>query len=111
MNQESNVILGVVVLFAAALGVLVFPATGVVPERTEFQQLIGGLGFGSEADLSRCAFGFDPRIDRQCSRQESPVPCGMSFCPVHGVAVFTYSKLANTAGETPNGPLPPGGPP
>lgn len=104
MNQEAMVILGVVVLFAAALGALALSSTGEESGLAEFQQLVGGLGFGSEADLSRCAFGFDPRLDRQCSRQESPVPCGMSFCPVHGVAVFTYSKLPETAGEMSNGP-------
>ena len=27
----------------------------------EFQQLVGGLGFGPAVDLSRCAFSFDPR--------------------------------------------------
>ena len=69
----------------------------------EFQQLVGGVGFGPTLDLSGCAFGFDPRLDGTCAEEYGPVPGGACFCPRHAGSLFSYPPLP----PHPN-PLPPG---
>ena len=59
----------------------------------QFQQLVGGLGFGPAADLERCAFSFDPRLCPGCPQRYGPVPAGAIFCPYHGCAILAYPPL------------------
>ena len=56
--------------------------------RREFQQLVGGLGFGPAVDLSTCPFAFDPRLARDCQNRHSPFAGADRFCPHHGCSVF-----------------------
>lgn len=59
----------------------------------EFQTLLRGLGMGASVDLNGCAFAFDPRLERQCSRDLGPLPSGSAFCARHALSVFGYSPL------------------
>ena len=61
--------------------------------RADFQQLVGGLGFGPAVDLSSCAFGFDPRLDCSCSQDSGPIPGGSCFCPRHASSILFYPPL------------------
>ncbi len=79
---------------AGALLVADRPAQRARQERArEFQGLVGGLGFGPAADLSRCAFSFDPRLCPGCPQEQGPVPGGAFFCPYHGCSVLDYPPL------------------
>jgi hypothetical protein len=59
----------------------------------EFQGLVGGLGFGPAADLSACAFSFDPRLCPGCAMEHGPVLGGAYFCPYHSCAILYYPRL------------------
>ena len=59
----------------------------------EFQQLVGGLGFGPSTELSRCPFAFDPRLGPRCQQDTGPIPGGACFCPHHACSVFEYQPL------------------
>jgi hypothetical protein len=56
----------------------------------EYQQLVGGLGFGPALDLSTCANSFDPRVSNQRPAPLGPFPDGSAFCPQNGFAIFFY---------------------
>ena len=62
----------------------------------DFQELVGGLGFGPAVDLSGCGFAFDPRLDPRCSEDQGPIPAGSFFCPYHTCSVFWYPALERT---------------
>lgn len=55
---------------------------------TEFQRLLGGLGFGGELDLARCGPAFDPRIVARCREDCGLVLCGRGCCGVHSFSVW-----------------------
>jgi hypothetical protein len=57
----------------------------------EFQSLVGGLGFGSALELSRCATSFDPRVCPGCPQDGGPVPAGAAFCPYHAFSILHYA--------------------
>jgi hypothetical protein len=59
----------------------------------EFQQLVGGLGFGPTVDVSQCPFGFDPRLEADCRANHGPIPGGVHFCPLHAGSVWSYPPL------------------
>ena len=63
----------------------------------EFQQLVGGLGFGPAIDLSRCTLAFDPRLGPMCESQLGPIPGAGFVCPEHACSVFDYSLAADTS--------------
>ena len=60
----------------------------------EFQQMLGGLGFGPAIDLSRCTLAFDPRLGPVCESRLGPIPGGGFVCPHHASSVFDYSPVA-----------------
>lgn len=62
-------------------------------DREAFQSLVGGLGFGSSVDLSRCGFGFDPRLEPACSHMYGPIPAGSFLCSQHGGSATGYPSL------------------
>ena len=76
----------------------------------EFQQVVGGLGFGPAIDLSRCTLAFDPRLGPVCEAQMRPIPGGGFVCPLHACSVFDYSPAAETpipqAEATPDATVP-----
>jgi hypothetical protein len=59
----------------------------------EFQELIGGMGFGPAVDLGRCPYGFDPRLSHRCTADLGPIPGGGCFCPHHACSVLYYPAL------------------
>jgi hypothetical protein len=91
------ILFGVVVLLVAgAVAVLVVgpPSRARREARSrEFQQLVGGLGFGPATDLAPCPFALDPRLCPDCARDLGPIPGGRYFCPHHAGAVFDYPPL------------------
>lgn len=58
-----------------------------------FQNLVGGLGFGPAQDLAHCPFHFDPRLGRCRQDEWGPLADGASLCPHHGGSVFCYPPL------------------
>lgn len=76
----------------------------------EFQQMLGGLGFGPAIDLSRCTLAFDPRLGPMCESQFGPIPGGGFVCPHHACSVFDYSPavepLLPRAEATPDATVP-----
>ncbi|MFL5244979.1 MAG: hypothetical protein ACJ8FY_22990 [Gemmataceae bacterium] len=56
----------------------------------EFQNLVGGLGFGPSVDLSGPAFVFDPRLVESSFPLESPFPLGHYLGRGQAMSIFYY---------------------
>jgi hypothetical protein len=88
----------VILMLVLALTVSALVLVLVEGERTpvaaahsrEFQQLVGGLGFGPATTLSECAAAFDPRLCPRCRGDLAPLPGGGVFCPEHACSLFDY---------------------
>jgi hypothetical protein len=101
-SRGSALAVALALLTAAAAAVLWAEDAawqGRRPRAAEFQRLVGGLGFGPAADLSGCPFGFDPRLEGACARDDGPVPGGSCFCPRHAGSVLYYPPLDPGAPE------------
>jgi hypothetical protein len=95
-KAEFLLLTAVLALACGAAAVLVADAaarSGRERKSEEFQRLVGGLGFGPALDLSRCAFGFDPRVCGRCPEETGPIPAGAYFCPHHGCSILCYPPL------------------
>src|SRR4051812_19386200 len=102
MNARSpRLLLALVLILATGAGAALVADAATSRDRTgraaEFQRLVGGLGFGPAADLSRCAFSFDPRLCPGCPRDLGPIPGGAVFCPYHGCSILSYPRLESNA--------------
>lgn len=87
---------GLVGVVAAAGAIVVTESQRDAPaaiRSREFQQLVGGLGFGPAVDLSRCTLAFDPRLSPMCESQFEPIPGGGWNCPHHVLAIFAVSDF------------------
>src|SRR5262245_1056366 len=97
MSRAVNVLLALgFSLAAAAALILIFGSQeqrGQVARTKEFQELVGGLGFGPAVDLSRCPASFDPRLCHACSADLAPIPGGKCFCPQHASSILDYPAL------------------
>ena len=72
------------VIIALVLGAGLLLAVGNQDgDAGEYQELVGGLGFGPAVDLGRCPCGFDPRLGGRCAEDYGPIPGGEAFCPRH----------------------------
>lgn len=96
MNSiRPRLVLASLIVLTVAAGAIVLAESQrnpVVAGRSrEFQQMLGGLGFGPAIDLSRCTLAFDPRLGLVCESQLSPIPGGGFVCPHHACSVFDYS--------------------
>ena len=95
--RGPGVLLGVVLFLAASAGLILVLDTG--SERhdcsVEFQQLVGGVGFGPALDLSVCPFAFDPRLGSHCAWDDGPIPGGSCFCPYHASSIVDYPPLSS----------------
>jgi hypothetical protein len=100
-----SILIGVLVLTVGASGLLLLanlehPA--VTGRGNEFQDLLGGLGFGPALDLSRCPQSFDPRLCSHCRQNLEPLPGAGCFCPQHACSIFYYPGLTGrTEGSEP----------
>jgi hypothetical protein len=75
--------------------------------KKEFQELVGGLGFGPALDLARCEFSFDPRLCSACPSDCGPIPGGMCWCPYHALSIDDYPPLSRVhEGPGSDAPLP-----
>jgi hypothetical protein len=90
-NREWMLIGGVAALFALALVLSHCPAPS---QAQQFQEAVGGLGFGPARDLSDCAAGFDPRIEETCDWDHGFLEAGTSLCRCQGISVFRHRPLA-----------------
>ena len=86
MRKRLALLLALAVVLPAAAGALLLSASPAAGNDEAFQRLVGGLGLGPAVDLSRCAGGFDPRVETSCTFRHEPVPCGSLFCPSHAGA-------------------------
>jgi hypothetical protein len=95
--RSPGILFALIVTLAIAAALAVCVESPAQRRRTagsrEFQQLVGGLGFGPAADLSRCAFSFDPRLCPDCAQNHGPIPAGVYFCPHHGCSILYYPSL------------------
>ena len=85
-ERGPAILLAATVALALAAGAVLAtaaPSSERSADAEAFQTLVRGLGLGASVDLSRCAPGFDPRVERACSFRFEPVPCGSFFCPAH----------------------------
>ena len=48
---------------------------------SDFQVLVGGLGFGPTTELDACPFDYDPRLDCPCATDFGPLPAGTQVDP------------------------------
>lgn len=88
------VLAGILTLAVCAAVILVVESRHPGPAHAgEFQQLVGGLGFGPALGLSRCPNSFDPRLCHRCPEDLGPVPGGGVFCPHHACSLFDYPAL------------------
>jgi hypothetical protein len=91
MRRTSVAVILLLTMVAAAGIVLAIGARPPAEDQSKvFHRLVGGLGFGPTLDLSRCEFGFDPRLCPACSNDYGPIPGGMFFCPQHASSIFDY---------------------
>lgn len=95
MTSRAWVLLVALLLLSSASAVVLAAEARLQRGReghaTEFQRLLGGLGFGPALDLSGCPFGFDPRLDGNCAQEYAPLPGGTCFCPRHAGSVLYYA--------------------
>jgi hypothetical protein len=99
--KAPALLLSLVAALTAAAGLVLgldgWPRARQEARSREFQQLVGGLGFGPAADLSRCPFSFDPRLCPHCPQDHGPIPGGVYFCPHHACSVFPFPPLRSDA--------------
>jgi hypothetical protein len=98
--RSLSFLLIVVLLAGTAVAVVAFDARraqSAPAAAVEFQQLVGGLGMGSELSLARCAGGYGPRLASVCSHFFGPLPCGDVYCPCHSLSVFPVAPIRQTA--------------
>ncbi len=69
------------------------------PNTDQFQQLVGGLGFGPATDWSHCAHTFDPRFVDECDYDVGPVAGHKCFCPYHTGTVFSHPPIQHVEAE------------
>jgi hypothetical protein len=94
--QAPLVLLAAILTLTVAAGVIVLVESGDrggAARAKEYQELVGGLGFGPAVDLSRCANSFDPRLCHHCPADFGPIPGGTPFCPQHACSVLYYPAL------------------
>ena len=96
-------ILLVTLALVLGAGVILLTESRSQPNETaraeEFQELVGGVGFGPAVDLSGCAFAFDPRLCPCCGRELGPIPGGRVFCPHHASSILDYPPLDPARGR------------
>ena len=89
-----------VIAAGAAVGLSRQSVVAGASDAARFQQLVGGLGFGSSVEMSTCAVQFDPRLEAACDAHTGPVPVGGLLCPGCGRFLFSFSPRLS---EKPNG--------
>jgi hypothetical protein len=101
MSKADTVLLGVILAVTLTAGSLIALEGGqnsaALSRAHEFQQLVGGLGFGPAPDVGRCEFGCDPRLCPYCSFDTGPIPGGVFFCPHHACSVYDYPPVGPQA--------------
>jgi hypothetical protein len=97
MESRGSGLFLILVLLTVVAGAVLVTGHRAAAHSEEFQRLVGGVGFGPALDLSGCAFGLDPRLDRECQEECGPVPGGACFCPRHAGSVFSYPPLKGGA--------------
>jgi hypothetical protein len=87
VRKGPEALVAVTLALVAGAAAAVANTNRVDPARTErsreFQRAVGGLGLGTALDLSRCARGFDPRVEDACSGRHDPAPWSAPACPRH----------------------------
>lgn len=114
LTDSSTRLLAVIAILVIAAGTAVGffrqPSSVRATDAADFQQLVGGLGFGPTVELSTCAVQFDPRLETTCNAHTGPIPVGGLLCPECGRFLFSFSPRSpdNLAGSTaiPNVPIP-----
>jgi hypothetical protein len=85
-DRTDRACLAAALLVAGAVAVVAASAPRRAPAEAagaDLQRLVGGIGAGTALDLSRCAFGFDPRVGTVCDGRHELLPGGGALCPRH----------------------------
>lgn len=85
--------LGLVAGAAVSLTMASHLPAGQAAHEREFQEVVGGLGFGPATDLAGDPSAFDPRISPHCTGDLGPLPVGGVFSPEHACSIFAYPPL------------------
>src|SRR5262249_51677726 len=98
MQSKASLVLmvGIVALVLGAAGILIVDSLGQKLQAAhgpDYQELVGGLGFGPAVDLARCTCSFDPRLCHRCPEDLGSIPGGGSFCPHHACSILPYPPL------------------
>jgi hypothetical protein len=84
LDRTDRACLAAALLVAGAVSVVAASAPRRAPAAgADLQRLVGGVGAGTALDLSRCAYGFDPRVGTVCDGRHEPLPGGGALCPRH----------------------------
>ncbi|HZU34992.1 MAG TPA: hypothetical protein VFA18_03745 [Gemmataceae bacterium] len=98
MTRGPFIVLGILLLLVLGAGYSLLAgndvADGQAAHGQEFQEIVGGLGFGPATDLSQDANNFDPRLSPRCTGDLGPLPAGGPFCPGHACSIFAYPPLS-----------------
>ncbi|HVA45362.1 MAG TPA: hypothetical protein VNH11_03155 [Pirellulales bacterium] len=91
-TSKDNLILATVLFAAVAATVVVateqFGAADPQAAGRRFQSAVGGLGMGPHADLSHCAWQFDPRVTDDDDAGLEALPGIHDYNPWHSMALF-----------------------
>ena len=98
MHPKVPTTMLVLIVLLTVAAVLALMAQPPAPGR-DFQQLVGGLGFGPVVDLDGCGFAFDPRLCPTCAQNLGPIPGGKYFCPHHAGSILDYPPLRPHSGD------------
>lgn len=92
----THLLLAVVLLLmlgTVATVVLAQRTPGSAARSQEFQELVGGLGFGPATELSEDASTFDPRVCPTSPGDLGPLPAGREFSTRQACSIFAYPPL------------------
>ncbi|MDA1052291.1 MAG: hypothetical protein O3C40_17675 [Planctomycetota bacterium] len=98
-NNSTRILLGSLAIMSIFVSVLLVADQRRMQAHRHaagsFQRLVGGLGFGSATDWSRCAHSFDPRVSCECFYDAGPLPGGANFCPYQTSSVLFTARQAS----------------
>jgi len=96
MTRKPTALLITVMLLVLTAGSIVLVGDrneATMAEAEEFQQLVGGLGFGPALEIDRAPEAFDPRLAARCADNLGPLPGTSVLCPYQACSIFAYPPL------------------
>lgn len=96
---SDNLILALILSLAVAAAAMVTLDQFADRERQSvgdrFQAVVGGLGMGPHAELTRCSWQFDPRLAGDDDAALDALPGSHDNNPWHAAALFPYDPTTS----------------